>query len=320
MKEIGGYIEFERFHGKQYHEGAIKLNSGRHCVEYLIRSRGIQKMYLPYFMCASVADICRKLGVQVAYYRIDRQFHPLLDRVCRDREWLYAVNYYGQLSDACLLGLQQTHGNLIVDNAQAFFQKPIPEMDTVYTCRKFFGVADGGYVYTNACLEERIEQDCSYDRMTFLMGRFEKTAHAFYPQYVENNDSFRNVPMKKMSGLTRNILSGIDYDRVRNARTENYAYLHRRLQDRNPLDLTIPDGAFMYPLYVENGIQVRKKLQERKLYIPTLWPDVFALCQESELEYDLAANILPLPVDQRYSIADMDEICQAVLPFLPRKM
>ena len=26
MKEIGGYIEFESYHGTLYHEGAVKLN------------------------------------------------------------------------------------------------------------------------------------------------------------------------------------------------------------------------------------------------------------------------------------------------------
>ena len=38
MKEIGGYIEFEYFHGKEYHENAIKLNCGRNCLAYLIEA------------------------------------------------------------------------------------------------------------------------------------------------------------------------------------------------------------------------------------------------------------------------------------------
>jgi hypothetical protein len=34
--------------------------------------------------------------------------------------------------------------------------------------------------------------------------------------------------------------------------------------------------------------------------MPTLWPDVFDVCEPSEIEYDMAANILPIPCDQRY--------------------
>ena len=61
----------------------------------------------------------------------------------------------------------------------------------------------------------------------------------------------------------------------------------------------------MYPFYIKNGSEIRKKIQAKKIYVPTLWPDVFNLCGENELEYDMAKNILPIPVDQRYDIEDM---------------
>ena len=68
----------------------------------------------------------------------------------------------------------------------------------------------------------------------------------------------------------------------------------------------------MYPLYIENGAEVRKQLQAKKIFIPTLWPAVFNLCKENELEYDMAKNILPIPVDQRYGIDDMDYLLEEV--------
>ena len=52
--------------------------------------------------------------------------------------------------------------------------------------------------------------------------------------------------------------------------------------------LSIPEGAFMYPLYIENGAEVRKTLQVKKIFIPTLWLAVFIFCDEDELEYDMA--------------------------------
>lgn len=100
---------------------------------------------------------------------------------------------------------------------------------------------------------------------------------------------------------------------VREKRTRNFRYLHDRLQANNKLSLSVPDGAFMYPLYIENGAEVRKQLQAKKIFIPTLWPAVFNLCRENELEYDLARNILPLPIDQRYGIEDMENIISQVM-------
>ncbi len=312
MKEYGGFIEFEYFHGCLYHPQALALNSGRHALEYLLRAKGLRKIYLPRFLCSSVADTCKKVGTEVAYYSINRQFLPEFSPTCAPGEAMYVVNYYGQLSDEQLLALQASHGNLIVDNAQAFFRKPLPGTDTLYTCRKFFGVADGGYLYSDGRLPLELEQDVSCQRMEFLMGRLEKTANEYYSAYAENNRHFASQPIKRMSRLTQNILQGLDYDRIANQRMENFARLHKAFRQINRLSLSVPEGAFMYPLYVENGERIRKALQQKKIYIPTLWPDVFALCEESSPEYDMARNILPLPVDQRYDSEDMNTLIQEV--------
>ena len=115
-----------------------------------------------------------------------------------------------------------------------------------------------------------------------------------------------------MSKLTENLLHGIDYEMVMIKRTENFSYLHEKLHSMNKLNLSVPIGAFMYPLYIENGAEVRKQLQAKKIFIPTLWPAVFNLCDENELEYDMAKNILPIPVDQRYGIEDMGYIAKEI--------
>ena len=61
----------------------------------------------------------------------------------------------------------------------------------------------------------------------------------------------------------------------------------------------------MYPLWIKNGAAVRKKLQAEKIYIPTLWPNVLRQLPETAVEYQLAMDILPLPVDQRYEAEEM---------------
>ena len=311
-KEYGGYIEFEYYYGKEYHGNAVALNSGRHCVEYLARAKHIRKLYMPYFMCDSVSALCRKLEVEVEYYHTDTYFVPLFNGVLADGEWLYIVNFYGQLSDELLRSFKDKFDRVIVDNAQAFFRKPLEGVDTCYTCRKFFGVSDGGYLYTETPLAGALPQDYSYDRMTFLFGRMEKSANEFYGQYAANNKMFASEALKSMSKLTQNLMCGIDYERIKQIRTDNFAYLHSRLKEINKLDLTVPEGAFMSPLYIENGAEIRKKLQQKKIYVPTLWPDVFDVCQESELEYDMAKNILPLPVDQRYGFEDMEHLAKEI--------
>lgn len=305
MKEIGGYIELDTFTGKMLHSDGIKLNCGRNALAYIIKAKGIRKIHMPKFMCDSCDKVLADNGVEIAYYHIGLDFKPTLSSW---EGWLYVVNFYGQLTNDYLRSLGN---NIIVDNAQAYFQEPIEGVDTLYTCRKFFGVPDGAVLYTDKMIDVD-EQDQSYNRMNFLLGRYERTAGEFYQEYVDNNRFFKDEPIKRMSKLTENLLHGIDYEMVKNQRTKNFAYLHRYFTELNKLRLQIPDGAFMYPLYIKNGAEVRKKLQEEKIFIPTLWPAVFNICTDEEQEYDMAKNILPIPVDQRYGIANMEYIAEVL--------
>lgn len=306
-REIGGYIELDTYTGKMLYEDGLKLNCGRNALEYIIRTKNIKKLYVPKFMCNSNDEVLKKLNVQCKYFSIDINFRPMIENRADD-EWLYLVNYYGQLSNEYIRSLGK---NIIVDNAQAYFQPPMEDYDTVYACRKFFGVTDGAIVYTDGVLDG-LKHDESFDRMRFLLGRFERSASEFYGEYVANNERFFDEELKLMSKLTENLLHAIDYDFVKNRRTENFAYLDKKLRNINKLKLTIPQGAFMYPFYIENGAEIRKQLQSKKIFIPTLWPDVFNLCNENELEYDMAKNILPLPVDQRYTVEDMEYIIRKI--------
>lgn len=305
MKEIGGYIELDTYTGEMMHEDGIKLNCGRNALAYVIKAKNIKKLWMPKFMCDSCDKVLADNHVDVHYYSIGLDFKPVIKEW---DGWLYVVNFYGQLSNDYLNSLGD---RIIVDNAQAYFQEPIPGVDTLYTCRKFFGVADGAILYTDKLIRVE-EQDESFERMHFLLGRYERSASEFYAEYVENNHFFRNQPIKTMSKLTENLLHGIDYEEVRKRRRQNFCYFHEMFQSMNILNLSVPDGAFMYPLYIENGAEVRKQLQAKKIFIPILWPAVFNLCEENELEYDMAKNILPIPVDQRYGIEDMKYIAREI--------
>lgn len=307
-KEIGGYLELDRYHLPMLHEDAIALNCGRNCLAYLIQKKGIKRIWIPKFLCASVSDVCRREGCEVCYYSIGIDFTPIL---APTDDWVYLVNYYGQVNNDRIRDHKKQYSNLIVDNVQAYFQPPVEGIDTIYTCRKYFGVSDGAFLYTDAELEE-LEQDESFERVKFLLGRFERTASEFYSEFVSEEEEFSNYPVKKMSKLTDNLLHGIDYKMVKNKRTENFTYLHTNLKDINKLELSVIDGAYMYPFYIENGSEVRKKLQAKKIYVPTLWPDVFDLCGENELEYSMAKNILPIPVDQRYDVKNMEYIISRI--------
>ena len=311
MREIGGYIEFEHYRGNLLHENAIALNCGRNCLAYLFRSKEIKRLKIPYFICGSIYDVCDRERVEKSFYHIGLDFRPVEPLTLGDDEWLYLVNFYGQLNNTIVQEYIERFGRVIVDQANDYFAEPVSRTDTIYTCRKWFGVADGAFLYTNKTIDEDFPRDESYNRVRFLLGRFERTANEFYKDYVDNNKSFATEPIKRMSLLTENLLRGIDYKEAKNKRKDNYSYLHEKLGAYNLLKPKL--ATFMYPFMIDNGAKIKKELQAKMIYIPTLWPTVFKITNPNDAEYKMADNILPLPIDQRYDIEDMDRMVKTIL-------
>lgn len=311
MKEIGGYIEFEYFSGEMLHGDGIKLNNGRSCLEYLIEAKKIDRIFIPAFLCECIAKVCEQRNVEIIYYHINDQFMPY-DINPRSGDWIYLVNYYGQLSDELVLQYKSKYENIILDNVQAYFVNPIDGIDTIYSCRKFFGVPDGGILYTDKVINIEAES-YSYDRYRHIIGRMECNASDFYRDFLLNEKVIDTELVKRMSKSTNNILHGIDYDFVNRRRANNHRYLNDRLNYLNRLKVINIDGAFMYPLFIDNGDKIRKKLIDDNIFIPKLWPNVLDAHEASEIEKKMAKEILPIPCDQRYDCGDMDYLIDKIL-------
>ena len=308
-REIGGYFGLEVFAGTEYHKDLIGVNSGRNALQYIMLARGYKKLYIPRFLCDTVAKLCDREGYAYEEYGVDEHFRPLFDGELGKDEALYIVNFYGQITNGELLMWKRRYDRVIADNVQDFFRRPAPDVDTVYSCRKFFGVPDGGYVH---CPHGHVdmEVDASRDRMKHILGRLEECGSAYYSDFQENDESFYDMPLRGMSKITRNILRAVDYDRVRAVRNANYAFLHEKLGAQNKLVLTAPDGPYCYPFYCENAMAIKRTLAGKKIYVPTLWPNVRV--HEGTLEKDYAENIMPLPCDQRYGMDDMNKIVEEI--------
>lgn len=307
MREIGGYFGLDNFSGREYHPEAVAVNTARNGLLYLLKARNARKVYLPEFLCDSVSRVCQREGYAFSFYPVDKRFRPAFDQTPKDGEFLYVVNYYGQISNETVMEWKRRYGNLILDNVQAFFQEPVPGIDTLYSCRKFFGVPDGAYVATDFRLGEPLPVDHSESRMRHVLGRCEGKASDFYGDFCRNEESFYDLELRAMSKVTRNLLRALDYAAIRKKREENYEILHRALGKKNRLDLRPVAGPYAYPFYCENGPAAKKKLAETGIYIPTLWPSAIPF---GSVAKEYSENILPLPVDQRYEAEDIEYLME----------
>lgn len=306
---IGGYFELELPHFPEYHPQAIALNSGRFCLEYILRCRHYKKVYVPYFTCSSAIEPIVKLGIPYEFYPINKEYHLMGDVTLKEGEALLYTNYWGLQDDYCAKLASKYGKRLILDYTQAFFSRPIDGIDTFYSCRKFFGVPDGGYLYTDAKADFEMERDKSYDKMDSLLKRIDLSPEAGYEDFRSTSESFHNQPIRLMSKLSKRLMQSIDYGQAALRRRKNYNLLRKYLGGRELAQGEVP---MVFPFVSEEGQPTRKRLIDNKVFIAKYWPNVDGWAGEMAVETWMANHILPLPIDQRYGMEDMERIVKLI--------
>lgn len=315
IEAIGGYFELETGRGPGLHPLAAALNSGRNCLEYILRSKPCTtRLHLPYFTCSVMLQPLERLGIPHAFYHVDERLRPVDLPELKEGALVLCNNYFGIGRDAVREMVARFGNRLLVDNAQAFYDPPMEGIDTFYSPRKFFGVPDGGYAYCAAGSIPKLQQDSSWRRMQHLLQRVDEGAESAYAEFCTNDAALDTSPLMGMSRLTRRILAGVDYPAAAQARRANYTALHRALGNSNRLHVDLPADAvpMVYPYWVENGAQLRRRLIANRVFVATYWPNVLEWSAPGTLEHELAANLLALPIDQRYGAGEMQRILSII--------
>jgi len=319
MKPIGGYFELaDREEGKNYpHKEGVSLNTGRNALEFILQSLGnVRKVYLPYYTCDVVLEPLRRLGISWEYYHINDRLEMVDNIAVAPNEYVIVNNYYG-IKDAYISQMAARYGEqIIVDCAQAFFAPVIDGIKSFYSARKFVGVADGGvaYPFKNGLSVDNLSWDDSSSHSEHLLIRKEKGPEAGFAKYREDEEKLNDQPMRRMSSFTEDILLHINYECVIEQRRCNFALLENALGHLNMLNIPHFNTyvcPMAYPLMVENGVDIRKRLIENKVFVPKFWPND-SIPEEMLGPAKLSDTILPLPIDQRYGIDDMDRIIKII--------
>ena len=320
MKPIGGYFSLEINDGWERHQEAVKLNAGRYALEYILKARGYKKVYLPYYICDSFMKPIERQCVEYEFYHINEQLEPAVKLQPKDDEVVLLVNYFG-LKNRIASTFCYAYPNTIIDQTQAFYSEQgnkyddtSIQCDTIYSCRKFFGVPDGAYLYTDCLLKEDLPQDESFERMTHLTKRIDRSPQEGYSDFNANTKLLSEAGMKRMSKLTEAMMQGIDYSAKANKRIHNFHLLDKALRETNRFKWDMDYGTvpLVYPYYVDDGAKLRQELIDNQVFCARYWPSVLEWCKPDDWEYQLAENLVCISIDQRYGEEDMKRIIECI--------
>jgi hypothetical protein len=311
QNSYGGFLEFEagRFGKSSYHPTALALSNGRACFNYILLKERPSHVFVPFYTCGALFDPLIINNIPYTFYAIDENLDPVgLPELIKQNELIVYINYFGIKSDTVDKLIRKYNSKLIVDNCMSFFSQQYPGCYSYNSCRKFFGVPDGAYLYSPEKPTQEFER---YNRFSYahlvtrLLGDFDKC----YDQFLENERSF-DCTTFSMSILSEKILNTVDYKKVSEIRRQNFLFLHKELGNNNSLNVPLDSESVphYYPLLCDKAL-IRSTLSDYKLFIPVLWPDVLTRrIAGFEFEKHIVTNIFPLPVDQRYTIDDMKQI------------
>lgn len=292
------------------HSDGLLLNSACNALKVAVQFFKIKKLAVPYYTCGKVWQTLKLLVSEIIPYNLDNNFLPIFDNSCP----ILYTNYFG-ISDANVDYVCNQYNIVIIDNAQSFYSSP-KGMATIYSPRKFFGVPDGGILFPMCERYANIKKSISWERAIPIIRRIDEGAEVAYEDFRKNEVELHNEPILLMSNLTRIMMGNIDYESTAKRRCDNYRYLHLRLHESNDYMLNLDMNAvpLYYPFFNKN-INLRKKLVENKIFVPKLW-NWESNVNTSPQAIKLANQLLPIPIDQRYEISDMERVVEVIMTYL----
>jgi hypothetical protein len=332
-REIGGEFHLPVDTPGPYHrwpEDTVWYALGRHAVEALLRQLGSRRLWLPDYFCHEVAGRWSE-ATQIELYEDDPRWpEPRWETLRPDpRDVVIGVNYFGvRRGDPWRDWRSETECLLVEDHAH----DPASEWATVSTAdyafsslRKTLPVPDGAILWSPRDLPLPDQPAGGADGSELKLA-----AMLMKGEYLGNGDSglkdrFRRLQHDGEERLAAAALSGASpatrESLVRGVplpwrarRSENTARLLSALHGWSvaeplftewPADAA-PLGAVLVFASADDRDEVRAALREADVYCPVHWAD--AAESSSERVRDLAARILTIPTDWRYTAADMARV------------
>lgn len=330
--------------------------SGREAIELALISLEREKpdlpkrCLMPAYMCDSVFLPFLNRGWELIFYTVDRGLLSYGEELFRlalenDLGMILIHPYYG--TDTCremrvpLKALRRSGICVMEDVTQSYYLEGAgKDADFVVgSLRKWYAVPDGGFVASDFPLAEDVLEEAeeqAQERLSALMEKWSYLHGSAFPEETakrrEKKAAFREknraleealdhyAGVRRMSRITRAMLSEIDEADAAKRREENYQYLYekaKRLRRLRPiLQRQGGEAPLYFPIYAREREELQSFLREHDIYAPVLWPlgeeNRDALLGDEDYIY---RHMLALPIDQRYGIKEMERIGEVLTMF-----
>lgn len=299
------------------------FRTARAALSTVLKLRRSRRVWLPVYICRSVAEGVQSSGAEIAWYGTDTMLCPDTQDLAQaeDGEAVLCVSYFGRGANDRLrrLAAQRPGLTWIEDRAQAMDTgQPAFGDILLYSPRKLFGVGDGGIVASHGALPEATLSSDDADWQANIARARDPDGLApgtWFDAFRTREAAMDSAP-RAMSGRTLATLSQLDWKPEADTRRRNWACLAERLSHialwpEHDVDF-VP---LAYPIVTDDAGLLSAGLAAERIWCARHWADLPS--PETFVEaHTLSRRCLSLPIDGRYGANDMARIADAVVSIL----
>ena len=319
---------FDRFCGKAFvrcGREAIRL-----CAAKIVRETGLRVVYMPALSCHSMWQPFADAGFEIRFYPIDEAFLPHPTIAKGEQAVLFVMLYYGVTDLDYVRSVIRAYPDCvtIADITHSCFDVAAYNTGCDYTVasmRKSIGIVNGGVALS---VERELEQP-AYEPNAFTQLRrkaFEEKLRYGACKSTECKQNYRamfaaaeheiDMSTSIVGADAQSVVQLADCDvaKIARARKANYRALYRAIEQIDGVQALTPHYAadrgapFSLPIAVCDRDVVQRRLAQRGVYAPVLWPLADAARSMDAFAAKVEREMLSLPIDQRYMYDDMLDI------------
>ena len=328
---------------KKFGREMTYLRTGREALLYVSRNCQPDKtgvILCPAYSCWSMVAPFEAAGWKVRFYRLNQDLtidEDYLEKLLPSAkpDAILIMNFYGSSStqyaipkikkfDPRITVIEDfSHCTFCLEN---IFNESVDFYVT--SIRKSVGVCDGALALSKRPTDSsyidspapdfgklRLKAQCLKRRYATTKSKDEKD---LFLSDLRNGEEMINQldGVHPISDVSLKMLETINGEEIAFARRENMKHLWEALRFNVKMipgiEKSFKGAPFSLPILVEDRDEVQKKLAQKGVYAPVLWPinkDARMTCENSAYISD---HMLSLPVDQRYDWDDIEDIARIV--------
>ena len=258
------------------------FNLARNSLRYIIRTYGINRIYIPYYLCDEIRYSIAKENCRAVFYHIDDNFFPLKE--FDKNEFVLYPDYFG-ICGKNVETLCSLYPKMIIDNSHSFYSAP-KGLACFNSARKFIPVYNGSVLWIKKT--DKINSYKTEQYKTITENNYNKLKTEI--EFKKSEPAFISKKLIKQICMINNEIE----------RKQVFCAFHEKYKAFNLIkpDINNIKSPFCYPLLLKDEItadEFAERLINEGNEILRYWSNL----PKTYREYKFFRNLIPVPLTNK---------------------